>query len=502
MINRLLRVLHRLCQLGGLAGLLAAAAPVSAQTVQPLARRLDRLLDQPPFDRATWGVVVADTTGKILYERNGNRLFIPASNTKLLVAGVASAMLGPDYRVTTSVYGGGPLTDGVLQGDLIVYGRGNPTFSTHCYSTDTLAIGGCDSVWTGLEALADSLVQRGVQHVAGALVGDGSYFEPQLIHDAWEQYDLNWWYAAPVSALGFNDNSVDVSWKPGPRLGAPATVSFTPEIGFFLFENRSRTTPVGTPRNIDFFRQPGTMLIWAEGNVPLNNPGRTEYFALPDPNLYFAHAFRAALEKKGISVAGSTVSTTDSLRYREAREAPALVSMRSRPLADILFPILNTSQNWFAEMMLKLLGREKGAGGSWTDGLQVERQFLVDSVHVDSTAFAVVDASGLAKNNLVAPRAFTQLLAFLKNHPNNAGFMRGLPRSGQRGSLKDRFKGTPIEGRVMAKTGTVSRVNALSGYVERPKGGTLVFSVIANNHTVGSRAILAQIDSIVVEMAR
>src|SRR6185503_18044319 len=172
-----------------------------------------------------------------------------------------------------------------------------------------------------------------------------------------------------------------------------------------------RTTPAGTPRTLDFFREPGTMLIWSEGTVPLDNNGRTEYFALPDPNLYFAHALRASLARKGISVGGPTLSTTDSLRYHEAREAPALVSLQSRPLSDYLFPILNSSQNWFAEMLLKQLGRERGAGGSWTEGLKVERRFLVDSMGVDSTAFAVVDASGLAKNNLVSPRAFAQVLA-------------------------------------------------------------------------------------------
>jgi D-alanyl-D-alanine carboxypeptidase/D-alanyl-D-alanine-endopeptidase (penicillin-binding protein 4) len=353
-----------------------------------------------------------------------------------------------------------------------------------------------------MDALADSLVARGVQHVTGAIVGDGSYFEPQLVHDAWEEYDLNWWYAAPVSALGFNDNSVDISWKPGPRVGAPAAVSFQPELGLFLFENRSRTTPPGTPRTIDFFRQPGTMFVWAEGTVPLDNNGRTEYFALPDPNLYFAHALRSSLARKGISVAGPTLSTTDSTRYHEAREAPALASLQSRPLSDMLFPILNSSQNWFAEMLCKIVGRERGLAGSWSEGIKVERRFLIDSVGVDSTAFAAADASGLAKNNLVTPRAFAQILAFTRRHPNHDAFVRALPHAGQPGSLNNRFKGTALDGKVIAKTGSVSRVNALSGYIEREKGGPLVFSIVINNHLVANRMVLAQIDSVVVEMGK
>ena len=507
MINLSLHPLHLGRLLTALGAVVALSATVPAtrlegQTQIALARRLDRLLDQPPFDRATWGVVLADSTGKILYERNGNRLLIPASNLKLLVAGTASALLGPEHRVTTSLYGAGTLDSGVLQGDLVAYGRGDPMFSRHCYSVDTLATGVCDSAWAAMDAMADSLVQRGIQHVTGAIVGDGSYFEPQLVHDAWEQYDLNWWYAAPVSALGFNDNSVDVTWKPGSRVGAPAQVSFEPDLQFFLFENRSRTTRAGTPRTLDFFRQSGAMLVWAEGTVPLDHPGRKEYLALPDPNLYFAHALRSALARKGISVAGPTLSTVDSTRYHEAREAPPLVSLQSRPLADLIFPILNSSHNWFAEMLVKTLGRERGTAGSWAEGLRVERQFLSDSVGVDSTAFAVADASGLAKNNLVTPRALTQLLAFSRRHPNAAPFLRALPRSGQPGSLSTRFRGTPLEGRVVAKTGSVSRVNALSGYIERPRGGPLVFSILVNNHAASSRAVLNQIDSVVVEMGR
>ncbi|MBI4500419.1 MAG: D-alanyl-D-alanine carboxypeptidase/D-alanyl-D-alanine-endopeptidase [Gemmatimonadetes bacterium] len=505
MINRSLHRLHVACRRFALPLLVASASlhlAAVARAQGPLAKRIDRLLDRPPFDRATWSVLAADSAGRVLYQRNADRLMIPASNNKLLVGGIGMALLGPDYRVTTSIYGGGPLENGVLLGDLIVYGRGDPTFSAHCYGIDTLAMGACDSVWTGIDALADSLVARGVQQIAGAIVGDGSYFDPQLVHDAWEQYDLNWWYAAPVSGLGFNDNSVDVSWKPGPRPGAPAQVSFEPDLSFFSFQNRSRTTLAGVPRTLDFFRQPGTMFVWAEGTVPLDNSGRTEYFALPDPNLYFAHALRSSLARKGISVAGPTLSTTDSLRYREAREAPALVSRQSRPLSDFIFPILNSSQNWFAEMLLKIIGRERGAAGSWSEGLQVERRFLIDSVGVDSSAFALVDASGLAKNNLVTTRTLAQILGYTRSRAGGDAFVRALPRAGQLGSLRQRFVGTPVEGHVVAKTGSVSRVNALSGYLERPKGGPLVFSIIVNNHTAPSRAVLAEIDSVVVEMAK
>jgi len=169
---------------------------------------------------------------------------------------------------------------------------------------------------------------------------------------------------------------------------------------------------------------------------------------------------------------------------------------------DWIFPILNTSQNLYAEMLLKQLGKRFGRAGSWKEGLQVERRFLIDSVGVDSTSFAATDASGLAKNNLATPRTLAQILAFTRRHPNRDAFIRALPHAGQPGSLNSRFKGSALEGKVVAKTGSVSRVNALSGYIERDKGGPLIFSIMINNHLVSNRMVLAQIDSVVVEMGK
>jgi D-alanyl-D-alanine carboxypeptidase/D-alanyl-D-alanine-endopeptidase (penicillin-binding protein 4) len=171
-------------------------------------------------------------------------------------------------------------------------------------------------------------------------------------------------------------------------------------------------------------------------------------------------------------------------------------------MRDWVFPVLNTSQNWFAEMLLKQLGRVYGRAGTWEGGVTVERRFLIDSVGIDSTQFALSDGSGLSASNLVSPLAFTELLRFMRRHPHWETFATGLPQSGNTGSLRNRFRGTPLEGRVRAKTGTISRVNTLSGYVELDGGKSLVFSVQANHHTQPSRAILAQIDSVVVDMAR
>src|SRR6266699_1507903 len=193
-----------------------AARPRTAPLRGSLEHRLAELIDAPPFNRATWGLYVVDDRGRVLYQRNADRFSVPASNTKLVVTAAAAVLLPPDYRVTTSLYVNGRVDAGVLRGDLILYGRGDPTWSARCFAVDTLAPGMCDSTFTAIDAIADSVRAKGIRRITGKLVGDGSYFEPTLIHYAWNAWDLTWWYAAPVSGLGFHDNSVDVRIVPGP----------------------------------------------------------------------------------------------------------------------------------------------------------------------------------------------------------------------------------------------------------------------------------------------
>src|SRR2546426_1145600 len=396
----------------------ALSSRAGAQSRGSLQQRLTRLLDQPPFDRATWNVYAQDDRGRVLFNRNGDRFSVPASNTKLVVSAAATVI---------------------------------------------------------------------------------------LTHPGWNSFDLNWWYAAPISGLGFHDNSVDFQITPGPFVDAPPVITWNPDLTLFTFENRAHTVAADSSTTIgdNFFRKPGTLDIWAEGTVSLSRSPWIESFALPDPNLYAARALEISLRKKGISVGGGAAGTTDSMVYRSLRCCGSpLVEYRSRPLPDIGFPILNTSQNWFAEMLLKVLAREVGDTGSWTKGLDVEKQFLIDSVKIDSTAFSLEDGSGLAAGNLVTPHAFVQLLAYMYRHPKRAPFLAGLPRAQQRGSLLRRFAGTPLEGRVLAKTGSIDRVNTLSGYVERADGRVITFSIQANAHDVPTRQMLAQIDSVVVQLAR
>ncbi len=481
-----------------LVAVLGVTAPLHAQS---LAQRLDARLDGPSLDRHIWGVAVTDLDGKLLYGRNADRMMVPASNNKLVVSAVASALLGPDFRVPTSVYSTGPVVDGVLRGDLVLYGRGDPTFSNRCFQSDTTATAACDrDPMARYRDLARQLRSRGVRTIAGDLVGDGSYFTDAVVHPGWEFYDLYWWYAAPVSALGFNDNSVDIRITSHDTAGGAPTVTLSPDVGLATIDNRAEIGPRGTRSTFDVLRAPDGLSYVATGIVAAGASPKLESAAVLDPNRFAALAFRQALLSEGITIRGGVTSTSDSLAFQHARQGMPLAEVTSRPLRDWIYPILNTSQNWFAEMTLKQLGRQFGATGSWDEGIRVERRFMIDSMKIDSTQFAVTDGSGLAANNLVSPLAFTRLLTFMRRHPNYPMFAAALPLSGATGSLRRRFTGTPLEGRVRAKTGSISRVNTLSGYVERDDGRVLVFSIQANHHTLGSSRMIPAIDSVVVEL--
>ena len=478
---------------------LASLRPVAAQT---LTKRLDALLDAPPLNRHLWGIAIADSNGRPIFSRNADRLFIPASNTKLLVSAAAAVLLPPDWTTRTSLYGTGPVNNGVLEGHLLLYGRGDPTMGRRCYSVDTTLSGACQAdAFAPLRDLARGLAARGVTTVAGDVVGDGSWFEPTVVHPAWETGDLAWWYAAPVSGLGFTDNSLEVVTT-ATAPGAPAAITLWPDFGNVVLENRTRTVPEGSRSTFDIVRDGVSGHLVAIGEVPITGRPRTSYVAVEDPGHYTALALRQALTEAGIAVLGGTRSTVDSMLFREARAGTPLAEVESRPLRDWIFPILNTSQNWYAEMLLKELGRALGGEGSWDAGIRVVRHFLMDSVGVDSTEVSQSDGSGLSAQNLVTPAAFLRILSYMRRHPRYEVFAAGLPRSGLPGSLRNRFQGTPVEGQVLAKTGSIAGVNTLSGYLTRKDGRTLLISIQANHHTIGGRAMISAIDSLVVAVGR
>jgi serine-type D-Ala-D-Ala carboxypeptidase/endopeptidase (penicillin-binding protein 4) len=437
-------------------------------TASRLALRIDSILDRPALRRAEWGIEVRELgTGRVLYRRNAGRLFIPASNLKLVVAAAAAHHLGADYRFRTTAYAAGPVRDGVLEGDLVLYGRGDPLLSGRYGRRRTAAF----------EALADSLLAKGVRRVTGGVVADESFFDAQYVRADWDAYDLRWWYAAPVSALGFNDNSIDFRIAPGAP-GEPARITWAPVTEYVDFRNAAVTVGSGRARTVDLERLPGRGRVRAYGQLPANAVADVEHFAVDSPAPWTGTVFREVLERKGIAFGRRSVRVVSDPARSGVGGAAVLAEHRSDPLPRVIGPILLHSQNWFAETLAKTLGREVRGEGSWEAGLAVEAAFLTQVVGIDSADFVLRDASGLSAGNLVTPRALAALLEYVDRTPRMEPVRRQLPVSGEEGSLQARFAGLP--GRVQAKTGYIGGVDALSGYVRLPGGRTAVFSIIAN----------------------
>jgi D-alanyl-D-alanine carboxypeptidase/D-alanyl-D-alanine-endopeptidase (penicillin-binding protein 4) len=492
-----------------LLSLLALGAASCAPTLQPaqrttessraglrqtIAPALDRLFDSRPFNRALWGVEIVDArSGVALYERNPQRHFVPASNMKLLVTASALEKLGPGYTYRTSLYTNGEARDGALAGDLILYGRGDPNISGR-YASSPTAI---------LSALADSLKAGGIQRVEGRLLADESYFDADYTRPDWEAYDLLWWYAAPVSALSFNDNSIDFTIKPGTA-GSPPIITSQPATRFYTLHNTARTVARldSTSVALDFTRLPGTNQIIAYGELATDAKEETEYFAVVNPAAFTATVFLEVLEQAGIQVAGDSIAVVSDPTLSPVDSASTLLAEHiSPPLEKVISSINQRSQNWHAEQLLKTLGKIELGRGSFDAGIAVEREFL-RSIGIEPDAVYIRDASGLSTNNLVTPHALITVLRHMLRHPHGALFFASLPTAGGEGSLRSRFSNSPAAGAVHAKTGSILHVNSLSGYLVPTPADTLAFSILSNNHGLQDTQVIAAIDSAVVIVAR
>jgi D-alanyl-D-alanine carboxypeptidase/D-alanyl-D-alanine-endopeptidase (penicillin-binding protein 4) len=333
-------------------------------------------------------------------------------------------------------------------------------------------------------------------------VADASRWDDEPLRPEWESYDTLWWYAAPVGPLGFNDNSIDFRVRPGARAGEPPAIEGEPESAFWSLENRATTGPPGARGTFDLTREPGTNRIVAYGVLPLDADPRTEYFAVVDPAAWTATVLREVLAEEGIEVAGPVTVVRDPARSLMARGGIVeLASWTSPPLARVVETINGRSQNWHAEQVLKTLGREVGGEGSWEAGLRVERETLA-ALGVDTTAFDLHDASGLASANLVTPRAVVELLAAARRRPWGETYLRSLPlAAGESGSLRRRFVNTVGAGRVRGKTGFIENVYSLSGYLDTLDGRTLAYSVIVNQTgPAGASTVTGAIDRLVNEL--
>ncbi|HEX8896320.1 MAG TPA: D-alanyl-D-alanine carboxypeptidase/D-alanyl-D-alanine-endopeptidase, partial [Terriglobales bacterium] len=439
---------------------------------------IEQILSDPEVARGFWGIdIVSLDTGNRLFALNENKLFTPASNTKLFTTAAVLALIGPDYRFKTSIESLGTIDKyGRLNSDLIVVGRGDPNLSgrTLPYNLHTERRAPPIQV---LIDLADQLVATGLKYVDGDVVADDSYYVFERYGEGWSQDDLVWEWGAPVSALTINDNVLFVNILPADRPGERAFLNITPYPEYYRIDNRVMTTPQGTgPRKIYINREPGSNQITFWGNMPQDDAGAGESLAIEDPADFTAKLFRELLEQRGVTVYGrprtrhtelasmqtfsvTTLASGGGDVAGHASPAPlVLASHDSQPVSDDLRVINKVSQNLHAELMLRLLGKEKGTSGSIEGGLEVLRGFLT-SAGIGSDQFVFYDGSGLSRENLVSPAAVVRLLQYTYSQPWGKLFEDTLPVSGVDGSLSDRLRTPPLKGAVHAKTGSLGHVN-------------------------------------------
>jgi D-alanyl-D-alanine carboxypeptidase/D-alanyl-D-alanine-endopeptidase (penicillin-binding protein 4) len=474
-----------------LAALLAAtAAAPAARDPGPseLARAIDRAVDTPALASAFWGIEVTSLrTGRVLYERNADKSMKPASTLKLVATATALDLYGPDARIRTTVETGGRLDGlGRILGDVYLVGRGDPNLSGRFHE---------GRVTADLEELAEALRTAGVKRVEGRLIGHEGLFKGERRGEDWAWGDLVWWFGAEVSALAFNDNSADLKVTPGERAGDPLLVERNPRSAYYSVVSTATTAAADSARELRLERDPGSNVIRLSGTLPLGGTPWENSVALEDPARYAATVFAEVLESRGIVVAGPVVTSSDPL----PAALRALAGHDSPTMAEMLKAVNKPSQNLHAEMLLRLAGAKAKGEGTVEAGHEAALDFL-RRAGVAVEPWALQDGSGLSRSDLVTPRGLVALLAAMSRHPHAQVFRDSLPVAGRDGTLANRMKGTPAEGRVVAKTGTLRHVNALAGYTTSRSGEPLVFAIVANHNTSGGTNAVAAIDQVCVEL--
>ncbi len=465
-----------------------AFAQPNTNTLADLQARLNAHLNQPRFAQAQWGVkVVSLASGKTVFEHNADKLMKPASNAKLFTASLALDRLGPDYRITTSFYAAAkPDAGGTIHGDLLVYGRGDPSFAARFNNGDYSK---------SLQPIIAALTVAGVKRIAGDLVGDDSYFRGPPFGSEWTWDDLQNSYGAPVSALTIEDNVIDLVFRPGKAVGQPCQIVTMPQTTFVAFSNRTQTAAAGTRARIRIYRPVGENTAYVWGRLPLGSNSVTDAVSVSNPALWFVTLLKAALAQHGITVAGGVravdwldreVAPLDLSKWVEVASVP------SRSLAEIVKKTLKPSQNQYAQLLLWQVGvKTKNSGEAGPryaeDGGLAEMQKFLAEAGIKRGMTMLEEGSGLSRACLVTPSSLVQLLTYMERHRYRDAFLDALPVAGVDGTLRDRFQGTAAAGNLRAKTGSLRCVDVLSGYLTTQGNDKLVFSIMLNNYQAPGR---------------
>jgi D-alanyl-D-alanine carboxypeptidase/D-alanyl-D-alanine-endopeptidase (penicillin-binding protein 4) len=461
--------------------------PPLAPEVAALAAEVDSALADPAFARSSWGVEIRSLdNGQVLYRRDAGRLFLPASNLKILTAAAALVRLGAGYRYRTAVLARGARRGDTLAGDLVVAGRGDPTLvlDTAKGAPDPLA---------SLRPWADSLQARGIRAIQGRVVGDSTPFTGPSLGPGWAWDDLAADYSAPVAALQFNESAAYLLAVPGGCPGEPVRLTQLPRSApLRVFATAATAAPDSGGAALKWSRAPFGDSVTVSGSLPAGHDTVRLPVSVPDPVRYFETSLTEALAGRGIAIAAERVAA--------APTSDTLFVWTSPPLAAVLPSFLKPSQNQIGETLLRTLGMEATGVGSMDSGRAVVGRVLSD-LGVPPDAYVLADGSGLSRYDYVAPEAILQVLAAMYERADFQGFFDALPVAGVDGTLATRLKRTAAAGNAHAKTGSLTGVRALSGYVTTADGEHLVFVLLANGFTAPSRVVDAAQDQIVERLA-
>lgn len=440
-------------------------------SLSELREQLDDSFNEPTFANAFWGIVIKSLkTGEIIYKRNADKLFIPASNMKLFTSAAALLLLGSNYVYETEILAYGKIFDGKLHGDLIIQGSGDPTISNRFYSKNITKI---------FEDWADTLISKGIKEISGSIYGDDTAFDNIWFGKGWALENETSWFSAPSGSLSFNDNSIKVTVKP-TNVNYPAEVILSPETKYITPVKKVITVENQDEQSIKISRLRGTNLISVSGKIRENSESVSEYFSITDPTLYFLTVLKEVFEQKGINVKGriSNIENADKIIISE--NMTPLITHPSVPLNMIISELNKNSNNFYAEQLLKTIGLEVYGLGSAENGVKACLE-LFNSMGINQFNMVMADGSGLSRLNLVTPRQIVNLLSYMYKTDEFDIYFNSLPIGGVDGTLADRMKKTSAQFNVRAKAGYNNNVSALSGYIKTINGELLAFSFIVNN---------------------